>query len=86
MKQDAGQDEDEEDEFNIKPTFDEKYFYFAYDEEHPQINIPQLIADDVDLDWIITEDQKEHIINDYLAQFVEAPPQPSTSQPPQGRK
>ncbi len=72
----AGQDgiDDENDPENIKPEFDEKFFLYNYDQEHPEIEIPELVQDDVDLDWIITEDQKEDIINDYLSSFVDAPP------------
>lgn len=47
---------------------------YNYDQEHPEIEIPEFVQDDIDLDWIITEEQKEDIINDYLASFVDAPP------------
>ena len=32
-----------------------------------------MVQDDVDLDWLITEEEKENFINDYFSNFVEAP-------------
>lgn len=41
------------------PTFDEKYYMFGYDEEHPVLVIPDEIEDDKDYDWIVSYDYKE---------------------------
>ena len=46
--------------------FDEKYFMFQYDEDQPEIVIPDEVHDDIDNDWIIQNDQKDLIIEDYL--------------------
>ena len=48
------------------PVFDEKYWLFGYDEEHPEIFIPKEIADDVDQDWRMLPEQKPAEIADYI--------------------
>ena len=62
--------EEDEDE-PIKPEFDEKYFFFNYDEEHPQILIPDPVIEDIDNDWVITPEQKDEFINEYNSQINE---------------
>lgn len=42
---------DPEEEVPIKPMYDEKYFLYNYDEEHPEITIPPSVTDDIDHDW-----------------------------------
>lgn len=49
-----------------RPTFDEKFYLFNWNEEHPEIIIPEQIQDDIDNDWIVSQNQKEDVINDYL--------------------
>ena len=48
------------------PVFDEKYFLFHYDEEHPETLIPGEVAEDKDHDWFIPENQIEEVIEIYL--------------------
>ena len=68
LKEAGGQLDDFDDDIEPqRPTFDEKYFLFNWNEEHPEIQIPDEIADDIDNDWIITQLQKEDVINEYLA-------------------
>ena len=43
-----------------------------WDEDHPDIDIPPEIQDDIDNDWVIPVDKKEDLIHDYLAQIAEA--------------
>ena len=68
LKEAGGQLDDFDDDIEPqRPTFDEKYFLFNWNEEHPEIQIPDEIADDIDNDWVITQLQKEDVINEYLA-------------------
>jgi hypothetical protein len=51
----------------IKPVFDEKYFHYSWADEHPLIEIPPLVEDDIDNDWIIPSVQKkEELINEHV--------------------
>lgn len=54
--QEAGEEYELEDGETL-PTkdclFDEKYFMFQYDEDQPEIIIPNEVHDDVDNDWVI---------------------------------
>lgn len=52
--------------------FDDKYFLFQWDEDQPEIIIPDEVKDDVDNDWVIPQDQKEHAIEEYLTGQTEA--------------
>jgi hypothetical protein len=45
---------DDGEEPPTKPVHDENYFFFNWDEEHPEIQIPDEVVDDVDDDWLIT--------------------------------
>ena len=47
-------------------VFDEKYFLFHYDEEHPETLIPGDIVEDKDNDWIILPNQIEDVIDNFL--------------------
>lgn len=62
----------EDDEEPIKPAFDEKYFLFNWDEDHPAIEIPPEVVDDVDNDWIIEATKKDDVIQDFIAGQQEA--------------
>lgn len=46
--------------------FDEKYFMFQYDEDQPEIHIPDEVHDDIDNDWVVAQDAKDQVIEDYL--------------------
>ena len=51
--------------------FDEKYFLFNYDEEHPAIYIPDEVKDDVDNDWIISIEKKDELISHHYQEIEE---------------
>jgi hypothetical protein len=53
---------EEDEEPPSKPVFDEKYFLYSYDEDHPAIYIPDEIKDDVDNDWLISNEKREELI------------------------
>lgn len=52
--------------------FDEKYFMFQYDEDQPEIIIPDEVIDDIDNDWIIKQEEKDEVIENFLAGQQEA--------------
>jgi hypothetical protein len=55
IKASGGTMEDMDDDIEvIRPTFDEKFFLFNWNEEHPEIIIPEEVKDDIDNDWVIT--------------------------------
>lgn len=54
-----------------KPEFDEKFFLYGWDEEHPAIVIPQEVVDDTDNDFLILPDKKEEMIAEFAAQKAE---------------
>ena len=56
---------DENEDPPFMPEFDEKYFFFNFDEEHPQILIPEEVFEDVDNDWRITDEFKDEQVNEY---------------------
>ena len=63
----------DEDEEPPKPfDFDEKYFYFGFDEENPPIAIPAEVIDDKNNDWKITAEQLEEMITEHNTAVAEA--------------
>jgi hypothetical protein len=46
----------DDDEIPKEPFFDQKYFLFTWDEEHPPIEIPPHVIEDKDNDWSILEE------------------------------
>ena len=54
-----------------KPVFDEKFFLYGWDEEHPAIIIPAEVVDDIDNDFIIPPDKKDEMIEQFAAQKAE---------------
>jgi hypothetical protein len=51
----------------IKLTFDEKYFHYNWNDEHPPIEIPSMPEEEIDNDWIIpNNEKKEEMINDHV--------------------
>jgi len=52
----------------VKPVYDENYFFFNWDEEHPEIKIPDEVIDDVDNDWMVSAERKEDLVTEYMAQ------------------
>lgn len=45
---------------------------YNYDEEHPEINIPPSVTDDVDNDWLITASKKDDLLTEYQITIAEA--------------
>ena len=45
-----------------QPVFDKNFFFFNWDEEHPEIDIPEEVQDDVDNDWMMTAEKKEDLL------------------------
>ena len=54
------------------PEFDQKYYIYSYDEEKPEIIIPDEIEDDKDNDWLIEQTFKDEQVAEYFAQVTEA--------------
>jgi hypothetical protein len=81
-------DLEEGEEPPMKPNFDEKFFLYNWDEEHPAINIPAEVVDDVDNDWIIAADKKDDLIADFAVNRAEelAALAPSTPEDTKGKK
>ena len=52
--------------------YDEKYFLYNYDDEHPEIVIPPNVTDDVDNDWLITASRKDELLTEYQITVAEA--------------
>lgn len=71
---DAGQtpELDEDEEPPSKPVFDDKFFLYNWDDDHPEINIPPEVIDDTDNDWLLTPEKKEELISEYQAALAEA--------------
>lgn len=56
----------------IQPVFDEKYFFYNWNDNNPPIEIPPPIMDDIDNDWIISSvEKKEEFINEHVTQIYE---------------
>ena len=48
--------------------FNDRYFLFNWDEENPQIVIPDEVKDDIDNDWKLTPELKTELIDEFIAQ------------------
>jgi hypothetical protein len=55
----------------IYPPFDDKFFLFGYDEEHPHVEIPKEVTDDIDNDYMLIVEQKEKEIGEYNVSITE---------------
>ena len=55
----------------MKPVFDEKFFLYGWDDEHPKILIPEEVVDDIDNDWQIPKDLKDQLIEEFANQKAE---------------
>ena len=49
------------------PEFDEAEQAEKFDDENPEVEIPDEIIDDIDNDWVLTEEENEALISKYLA-------------------
>ena len=54
-----------------KPVFDEKFFLYGWDEEHPSIIIPNEVIDDKDNDWLISPEKRDDLIAEFAAAKAE---------------
>ena len=54
-----------------KPEFDEKFFLYGWDDEHPAVIIPDEVIDDKDNDYLIPADKKDELIEQFAAQKAE---------------
>ena len=72
---------EEGEEKPARPVFDDKFFLYNWDEEHPAITIPPEVIDDIDNDWVLTEEQKEEHIAAHAQALAEAaiPPDPKAN-------
>ena len=68
-----------------KPIFDENFFFFNWDEEHPEVEIPAEVTDDKDHDWVITQEKKDDLVEQYIQEQNEAAVEPEKAKPP-GKK
>ena len=64
-------DEEEKDqkpkEKPVMPVFEEEEFLTKWDEENPAIAIPDEVIDDIDNDWLLSEEQEDAFIAQYFA-------------------
>lgn len=51
----------------VLPTFETEEAVLRFDEEVPEVVIPEEVSDDVDNDWALDEDAMAEIINAYWA-------------------
>lgn len=71
-------DEDDEDgegkekEIPTLPEFDEPDFLEQWDAENPEIIIQEQVVDDIDNDWILTEEEVEAQVKDFWAARADA--------------
>ena len=38
-----------------------------FDEENPEIEIPDEVVDDIDNDWVLSEEEEAQLVTDYWA-------------------
>jgi hypothetical protein len=50
------------------PEFNREEMEERFDEEFPEIEIPEEVEDEVDNDWVLAEDEWETLLNNYTAQ------------------
>ena len=49
------------------PVFNTEEFLTKWEEENPAVVIPPEVVDDLDKDWILTEEEEEQIIAQYFS-------------------
>ena len=49
------------------PEFNEQDAVEKFDEENPEVEIPDEIIDDINNDWVLTEEENEALIAKYFA-------------------
>jgi len=63
-------DEDEEAENKeppVMPEFNKEEMEEKFDDEFPEVEIPQEVVDEVDNDWVMAEEEWDSLINSYYA-------------------
>lgn len=65
---------DEGQEEPVKPVFDMKFFEFNFEAETPPVVIPDEVVDDIDNDWKIVPEDRDAVIEKYLANQEEVAP------------
>lgn len=63
----SDQEEDEDKEPPVKPDFNERDVMEAFDAENPEVEIPAEVHDQVNNDWVLTEEEEAKLIEEYLA-------------------
>jgi len=58
---------EEEKEPPIKPEFNEEEILQKFDDDFPEIEIPNEVIAQANNDWILTEEEEAKLIEDYLA-------------------
>ena len=61
------EDEGEQEEPPTMPEFDEAEAGEKFDEENPEVEIPEEIVDDINNDWVLEPDEREALIAKYFA-------------------
>lgn len=68
--------EDEDDRANVDPPvmpeFDRADAEGRFDDENPEVIIPDEVVDHVDNDWLLDEDEKEQLVTQYHANLAAA--------------
>jgi len=54
------------------PEFDAEEFLEGWDAENPEIVIQEEVVDDIDNDWILTEEESETQIKDFWSARADA--------------
>ena len=62
-----GEDGEEQEEPPTLPEFNETEACERFDEENPEVEIPDEIVDDVNNDWVLTEEENDALIAKYFA-------------------
>ena len=61
------EDGEEQEEPPTLPEFNEAEAGERFDEENPEVEIPDEIVDDINNDWVLTEEESEALIAKYFA-------------------
>lgn len=67
--EEAGSDNDQEEEKEppVKPVYNEAEVIEKFDEDFPEIVIPDEVQDVIHNDWVLQEDEEQRLVDDYLA-------------------
>ena len=62
-----GEEGEEQEEPPTLPEFNESEAAERFDDENPEVEIPDEIVDDINNDWVLTEEENEALIAKYFA-------------------